>query len=76
MILITKTSDQTRQRGHALSTCTMYVCMYVCSLKSYNCPSRLDSAVAPAADGSMHGGYISVIHSHPGTDYSRVVALV
>ena len=30
MILITKTSDQTRQRGHALSTC-MYVCMYVWS---------------------------------------------
>ena len=32
MILITKTSDQTRQRGHALSTCMyvrMYVCMYV-----------------------------------------------
>ena len=23
MILITKTSDQTRQRGHALSTCTI-----------------------------------------------------
>ena len=27
MILVTKTSDQTRQRGHTLSTCTMYVCM-------------------------------------------------
>ena len=26
MILITKTSDQTRQRGHALSTCTVCVC--------------------------------------------------
>ena len=31
MILVTKTSDQTRQRGHTLSTCTnLYVCMYVC----------------------------------------------
>ena len=27
MILITKTSDQTRQRGHALSTCTILVCV-------------------------------------------------
>ena len=34
MILVTKTSDQARQMGHTLSTCTiltcMYVCMYVC----------------------------------------------
>ena len=28
MILITKTSDQTRQRGHALSTCTC-VCVFI-----------------------------------------------
>ena len=38
MILVTKTSDQARQRGHTLSTCiifiralsTLYVYMYVC----------------------------------------------
>ena len=30
MILVTKTSDPTQQRGHTLSTCTNLVCMYVC----------------------------------------------
>ena len=34
------------------------------SHKSDNCPGRLDSEAAPAADDSMHGGYISVIHSY------------
>ena len=45
MILVTKTSDQARQRGHARSTCTirmyvcmMYVCIYVCMyVCSYVC---------------------------------------
>ena len=30
MILITKTSDQTRQRGHVCMYVCMYVLMYVC----------------------------------------------
>ena len=30
MILVTKISDQTRQRGHTLSTCTNLVCVCVC----------------------------------------------
>ena len=37
MILITKTSDQTRQRGHALSTCTrVCVCVCVCVFSSHS----------------------------------------
>ena len=30
MILVTKTSDQTRQRGHTLSTCINLTCVCVC----------------------------------------------
>ena len=42
---------------------------YFCknSHESVNCPSRLDSTAAPAADGSIHGGYIRNIYHHPGT---------
>ena len=32
MILVTKTSDQTRQRGYSLSTC---VCMYECKAGAF-----------------------------------------
>ena len=35
MILVTKTSDQTRQRGHTLCVC-LYVCMYVCMVITYS----------------------------------------
>ena len=30
MILITKTSQHTRPRGHNLSTCTILTCVFVC----------------------------------------------
>ena len=30
MILVTKTSDQMRQRGHTLSTCAILTCVCVC----------------------------------------------
>ena len=30
MILVTKTSDQTRQRGHTLSICTNLTCVCLC----------------------------------------------
>ena len=59
MIIVTETSDQTRQRGHTLSTCTiltcalstlcspickrMYVCVYVYLL---NCTSPRNPALS------------------------------
>ena len=41
---------------------------YFCkgSHKSANCPSLLDSVAAPAANGSVHSGYISITYSHFG----------
>ena len=35
MILVTKTSDHTLQRGHTLSTCLIGPSMYVCMVITY-----------------------------------------
>ena len=55
MILITKTSDQTRQRGHALSTCTicMYVCIYVYMVTTYSKSMDQSGKVANPARGQL-----------------------
>ena len=54
MILITKTSDQTRQRGHALSTCTMCVC--VCVVIPFVLDVRLVDAPAGVTQEEGHTG--------------------
>ena len=64
MILVTKTSDQTRQRGHTLSTCTnltLCVCVCVCVFSSHSfwTSSSLD---VPAGVTQKEGHTGSPIH--------------
>ena len=57
MILVTKTSDQTRQRGHTLSTCTS-VCVRVCfSSHSFWTSSWLD-VPAGVTQEEGHTGFL------------------
>ena len=66
MILITKTSDQTRQRGHALSTCTicMYVCMYVCIFIKLHITAQSGPVIYSfyATACNPPGGYLSSMY--------------
>ena len=68
MILITKTSDQTRQRGHALSTCTVCVCVCVCVFSSHSfwTSSSLDAPAGVTQEEGQTGflpHLLSAVHA-------------
>ena len=54
MILVTKTSDQARHRGHTLSTCTILTCMYVCVVITYSKSMDQPGKVANPARGQLN----------------------
>ena len=53
MVLVTKTSDQTRQRGHTLSTCTR-----VCIVFPFILNVRLVDVPAEVTQEEGHTGFI------------------
>ena len=57
MILVTKTSDQTRQRGHTLSTCTNLTCVCVCVVP-FILDVRLVDAPAGVTQEEDHTGFL------------------
>ena len=59
MILVTKTSDQTRQRGHTLSTCTnLCVCVCVCVVFPFILDVRLVDVPARVTQEEGHTGFL------------------
>ena len=60
MILVTKTSDQTRQRGHTLSTCTdlTCVCVCMCVAATFILDVRLVDVPAGVTQEEGHTGFL------------------